>query len=144
MVFAFIIIAQIASQQDQYNEEQYNAFRQMIDYSQQGEFAMAIEQYGQLEPEFADNYQAQIAVAYSYAGLNQLDQAQKYLDKARNDNRNILENPEYLALYGNILYLKKDYAGAEDYLNKCLQASPRDTTREQVKKILDSIENGGK
>lgn len=111
----------------------------MTELGNQGNYEEVIKQYDNLAPGFADNFQPLLAVGYAYASLNNLDKAKYYLNKAKINAPQLEEDPDFLLLYGNILYLKKDNLNAEKYIKRCLDNNPTSKTRNQAETLLSEI-----
>lgn len=139
ILFLLIISAMQAKKQNTHYLAQHNIFIQMVELGKQGQYEEVLKAYNQLEPGYAEDFQSFLTVAYAYAALNELEKAEEHLDKALQKSPDLADNAEYLALYGNVLYLKKDYPSAKSYLIRSLKNSPKDDTKQQVEHILSCI-----
>ena len=138
VILLFINMIQASNQNQQYLT-QYGLFQQVIQSCSQGDYNTTIELYQQLPPGYSDNFQALMTAAYAYAATNNETKARELLDQALENYPELQNDTQYLALYGNVLFLQKDYKNARIYLERCLEQSPDDATKKQIRDLMNRM-----
>jgi arylsulfatase A-like enzyme/predicted Zn-dependent protease len=91
-------------------------------YFKARKFAEALEAFKKSLDLKPDDSFAVINIANCYAALNQLDQAEKFILEQVNRG---FEDPQFYHVLGSLYALRKNYAKALPYFEKCLAKNPR-------------------
>lgn len=138
-----LFCSHIASVQNQQYVQQYKTVQQMSELARQQQYQQVISLYEQLKPGFADSYQAIAIAAYAYKQENNYERAEILCKDAMKVRPSLENEPSFLALYGDILYLNKKSDEARVVLERSLQCSPSEKTSEEIKILLNKITANG-
>ncbi|NSL52043.1 tetratricopeptide repeat protein [Calidifontibacillus erzurumensis] len=140
IVIGVFLTNYLGNKQDQIFQEDTNQYKYGLYLLKEKKITEAGQVLKPLVVKYNDNHE----ILRAYSIVQQYDrnyeEAAISLQKAQELNNFLIKDPTFLAQYGEVLYMIKDYKKAKVYLEEAVKLNPDKDILEAVNKLLYQIE----